>query len=223
MGYRNYKSYRRKRSYSRSRNYQPDLAESFGAYLADVIGAFVRGIIRGIGRIFHPAAKPPASSPIPSPHKPTPLPLRQSPLRTVLVDYRNLPYQKTSALVTPGEHGIWYSLERAVQGKYRLFCKVRLADIVCCPHENSNEGYWFRKIGRYHVDFVICDLTTTAPLLVVELDDRRHREHLRKMQDEFKDAVLRAAGVPVCRIVAQAAYDVEELRLRIAQLVTEPV
>jgi hypothetical protein len=218
MGYRNYKSYRRKRSDSRSRNYQPDLAESFGAYLAEVIPAFIRGIIHRIGRIFRPAKSPEVRT-VPSPRKPTPLPLRQSPMRTVLVDYRNLPYRKTSALVTPGEHGIWYSLERAVQGKYRLFCKVRLADVVCCPQEDSNEGYWFRKIGRYHVDFVICDLITTAPLLVIELDDRRHREHLRKMQDEFKDAVLRAAGVPVCRIAARAAYDVEELKLRIEQLI----
>jgi very-short-patch-repair endonuclease len=108
-------------------------------------------------------------------------------------------------------------LYHAVRGKYRIFCKVRLADVVCCPRGQADERRWFKKIGRYHVDFVICDPKTTAPLLVIELDDRRHRERRAKARDEFKDAVLRAAGMPVYRLAAQQAYDVVELQETIAQ------
>ena len=186
--------------------------------------AFARWIFQAIARLWRSSTKPaPPQTPISSTTRRGPLPLRQIPLgsarRPSAVIFWNLPYQKAPELVTRGEQAIWYSIERAVEGKYRLFCKVRLADIVCCPKENRNEGYWFRKISRYHVDFVICDLKTTAPLLVVELDDRRHREHLRKKQDEFKDAALNAAGVPVYRIAARAAYDVEELKKQIERLI----
>jgi very-short-patch-repair endonuclease len=57
-------------------------------------------------------------------------------------------------------------------------------------------------------------------LLVVELDDRRHREHARKRHDDFKDAVLRAAGLPIYRIAARAAYDVEALRRQIEEFIS---
>lgn len=130
-----------------------------------------------------------------------------------------LPYRKVSSLLTKGERAVWHPLYRAVKGKYRLFCKVRLADVVCCPRERRDERRWFRKIGRYHVDFVVCDPHTTAPLLVVELDDRRHLAQRQKEIDAFKDAALRAAGVPVYRIAAQRAYDPIELAQNIDRLI----
>ncbi len=126
-----------------------------------------------------------------------------------------LPYRKADHLLSKGERALWHPLFLAVKGKYRLFCKVRLADVVCCPPDRKDERQWFRKIGRYHVDFVICDPQTTQPLLVVELDDRRHRETGRRSRDEFKDAVLAAAGMPIYRIRTQSAYDVEELKQQI--------
>jgi hypothetical protein len=131
----------------------------------------------------------------------------------------NLPYRRTRGVLSKGEYAVWVPLYHAVRGKYRIFCKVRLADIVCCPRGRADERRWFRKIGRYHVDFVICHPQTTEPLLVIELDDRRHRERVRKARDDFKDAVLRAASVPVYRIPAQQAYDVIELEETITRLI----
>jgi hypothetical protein len=130
-----------------------------------------------------------------------------------------LPYRRAPFLLSKGERAFWRPLYRAVKGKYRIFCKVRLADIASCPRENRNEWLWFRMIGRYHVDFVICEPRTTAPLLVIELDDRLHRERPRQDRDDFKDAVLRAAGVPVYRVNAAAAYDPIELAQNIERLI----
>ena len=60
--------------------------------------------------------------------------------------------------------------------------------------------------------FTVRSQRFTAPLLVVEHDDRRHRKRPRRASDDFKDSVLAAAGMPVYRIVAQQAYDPAELR-----------
>jgi hypothetical protein len=123
------------------------------------------------------------------------------------------PYQRAPRLLTEGEYAFWVPLFHAVKGKYRIFCKVRLADIVCCPEQRKDERFWFRKIGNYHVDFVICDPETTRPLLVIELDDCSHRDGTaqRRGFDAWKDEALRAAGMPVYRAPTREAYDVQAL------------
>ena len=133
-----------------------------------------------------------------------------------------MPYRRAARILSRGEKALWYPLYRAVKGRYRVFCKVRLADVVCAPQDHPQERKWFRWIGRFHVDFVIVDPHTTAPLLVIELDDRRHRERPRKARDVFKDDVLRAAGMPVLRIRAQQAYDPLELAQAIDRMIGAP-
>ena len=119
--------------------------------------------------------------------------------------------------MTDGEQGLWEPLHLAIEGKYALFAKVRLADVIECPRGRRDERRWFRKIGSYHVDFVVCESRSTRPLLVIELDDRRHRERIRRERDQFKDRALQSAGVPIYRIRAQQAYDPIELAKRIEE------
>jgi hypothetical protein len=130
-----------------------------------------------------------------------------------------MPFRRAKRLLSRGERAFWYPLYKAVAGRYRIFCKVRLADVVDVPF--GGERFWFRRIRGYHVDFVLCDPETTAPLLVVELDDRSHRSDRARRQDAFKDAVLRAAGLPVYRVACQEAYDPAELAQRVGALIAD--
>ena len=118
-------------------------------------------------------------------------------------------FRRAPRLLSRGERAFWYPLFEAVKGKYRIFCKVRLLDIVDTP--SGSDRYWFKKVRGFHVDFVLCDPQTTAPLLVVELDDRSHNSSRVKERDELKSAVLAAAGLPLLRVTCQQAYDPEEL------------
>ncbi len=127
---------------------------------------------------------PPKVSPRRSSPPPAPLPPRGR--RPTLADGRPLPYLRQPHLLTKGERAAWYPLYRAVQGRYRLFCKVRLADIVRAPETLGWNDHWFRKIRGYHVDFVVCDPESTEPLLVVELDDRSHETDRQRERDDFK-------------------------------------
>jgi hypothetical protein len=122
-----------------------------------------------------------------------------------------LPYRRQRRLLSKGEWAFWHPLYQAVKGKYRIFAKVRLADVICCASGRRDERRWFRKIGSYHVDFVIADPETTAPLLVIELDDRGHQKARQRELDRFKDEACRTAGMPVYRVPSQQAYDPEEL------------
>lgn len=121
------------------------------------------------------------------------------------------PYRRRPHLLSRGERAFWHPLYHAVKGRYRIFAKVRLQDVVAAPEDRPDEWRWFRRICAYHVDFVICDPKTTRPLLVIELDDGRHQSKRRQEQDAKKDAYLAAAGMPILRVAARQAYDVREL------------
>ncbi len=224
----------RRRGYGGPHHDEPGRIDGLLEVTAVMIISAAR-VIRWLWRmtVGRPRSTPPMPPPpvfpsyIPS-IAPQPLPPQAAPTFQARVPARNqadavphqaLPYRRAAGLLTKGERAVWHPLYRAVKGKYRLFCKVRLADIVCCPRERRDERRWFRKISRFHVDFVVCDPDSTAPLLVVELDDRRHLAPQRQEIDAFKDAALRAAGVPVYRIAAQHAYDPIDLAENIERLI----
>jgi Protein of unknown function (DUF2726) len=134
----------------------------------------------------------------------------------------SMPYKRKDRLITVGEKAFWGPLHLAVKGKYRLFMKVRLLDVVTHPEGRREGKLWFRKIRGYHLDFVICEPKTTRPLLVVELDDRSHRGSKQARRDDFKNQVLRCAGIPLLRVPAAEAYDPAELAGKIASLIAPP-
>ena len=128
-----------------------------------------------------------------------------------------MPYKRVAGLLTQGEYAFWVPLCSAVGSSYHIQCKVRLYDLVRVPDSCPDEKKWFGRVKGYHVDFVLCDPLTLAPLLVIELDDRSHRARSQRQRDEFKARVLADAGLPLCRIRAQQAYAPEEIAQTIAR------
>jgi hypothetical protein len=122
-----------------------------------------------------------------------------------------LPAKRATSLLTRGEQAFYYPLMMALRGEYHVSCKVRLADVAPYDGYPAGEARWFKRIKGYHIDFVICDAYSMAPLLAIELDDARHNEATQVERDKFKNEVLRAAGLAICRIRAQQAYDPAEL------------
>ncbi len=167
--------------------------------------------------ISSPAASSPAtvSSSAASPANPSPLPAASERVK--------MPYKRCDRLLSKGEHAFWHPLFYAVRGKYRIFPKVRLADVVRGPDRRDRERYWFNRIGRFHIDFVLCDPDTTEPLMAIELDDASHRTPrppYRARRDAFKDQVLADAGIPVLRIPTAEAYSPEDLAEKITTFLT---
>jgi very-short-patch-repair endonuclease len=71
---------------------------------------------------------------------------------------------------------------------------------------------WLGKILAKHVDFVLCDPESLAPLLAIELDDASHDRPERKERDEFVDHAFESAGLPLLRIRNGSSYDPAALR-----------
>ena len=123
---------------------------------------------------------------------------------------RKLPYFPRPYLLSKGELAFYQALRPALPAGVLVSFKVRLSDIINCAGDAWRQGYG-AKISQKHLDFVVVDAETTAVRGVIELDDRTHRRSDRRARDAFVDAALSAAGVPIVRVQAAAAYDAAEL------------
>ena len=126
-------------------------------------------------------------------------------------------FERQNALMSPAELKFFRALEAAVGDNFRVFSKVRLADIVQ-PEGTEGRGAWqsaFNMIQSKHVDFVVCDPATMEFRLVVELDDKSHERNDRAERDQKVDDILAQAGIPIVHFPAKAAYSIEEIQSRI--------
>ena len=126
----------------------------------------------------------------------------------------DLPYVAAPSLLTPAERAFFAVLRQAVGEDYYLFAKVRLGDILEVERGVSGKRRFaaFGRISSKHADFVACDPRTFEVRGVIELDDRSHRQRHRQERDQFFDAALAVADIPVLRVPVQRAYSLKELR-----------
>ena len=124
----------------------------------------------------------------------------------------SLPYEKKPSFLSAAERSFYGVLCQAVDEKYSIFAKVRLADLLEVSWGTSRPtGHW-NRIKPRHVDFVLCSASNFTPLLVIELDDSSHEREDRQERDAFVDAALDAAGLLILHVSVQHAYAPAEIR-----------
>ncbi|MFZ2653587.1 MAG: DUF2726 domain-containing protein [Victivallales bacterium] len=116
-------------------------------------------------------------------------------------------------LFSPGELAFFKALELALGTKYKIFTKIRLADIIRVNGEleKSERQTAFNRIQSKHVDFVLCDPGDLSIQCVIELDDSSHGAPDRIARDNFVDSVLRSAGIPIAHFAARRQYSTEDI------------
>jgi hypothetical protein len=104
-------------------------------------------------------------------------------------------------------------LDDALGEEYRVFAKLRLADLLDVRGERG--AAWlraFNQISAKHVDFVVCRRETLEVVAAVELDDRSHQAPGRQRRDAFVDRVFATAELPLARVPVRRAYLPDEIR-----------
>lgn len=139
--------------------------------------------------------------------------------RTELPAAQEFAFNPRGPLFTPAERSFLGVLERALDGRYRVFGKVRLADLVKPVKDlsSSQRQISLNMINRKHVDFVICSATDLSVIGVVELDDQSHERAERIARDRFLDQALTTAGIPIIHFQAKGGYGVREVRATLQQ------
>ena len=120
------------------------------------------------------------------------------------------------------ERSLYEVLHRTVYPGYRVFPKVRLAEIVHVKRGTERWGSHFNRIKSKHVDFLVCSTDTLTPILVIELDDSSHATPDGKGADAFRNNVFKAAGLPLLRISARATYNPREVAAQVEAALAPP-
>ncbi len=133
-----------------------------------------------------------------------------------------LPYRRRQYLLSQGERVFYGALCHAIDGgRYRVFCKVRLGDLLYVAKGTEERRGYTNRIQMKHVDFVICTSDLLRPVIVVELDDRSHERADRRERDAFVDAALRTAGLPIVHVQARSAYDPNAIKAALMTAIGE--
>ena len=124
------------------------------------------------------------------------------------------PYQSKTTLCSAAERSFLGVLDQLLADRFRIFLKVRLADLIEIPKgiSKSPRQSALNHISGKHADFVVCDKNDLSILGVVELDDQSHKSAKRRERDRFLDSVLDSAGIPIVHIQAQSTYSVIDIQ-----------
>ncbi len=110
-------------------------------------------------------------------------------------------------LLTRNEAAFFQVLTAVVADRYRISCKVRLADIITCSDRDWKRGY-ANRISQKHIDFVVSCAKSSRIVAAIELDDRSHRRRERRGRDAFVNQLFRNARVHLIRVPVRWDYDV---------------
>jgi hypothetical protein len=124
-----------------------------------------------------------------------------------------LTYSIKGPLFTAAERSFLGVLDIAASDDYRVFGKVRIADILN-PKKGMNRKNWqiaFNKISAKHFDYVLCHKDTLEVALVIELDDKSHNKKSVKVRDDFVNSACKTAELNLLRIPAKSKYSVNEV------------
>lgn len=125
----------------------------------------------------------------------------------------SFPYERVKSLFSPAERSFLGVLDAAISSEYRIFGKVRTADVLRVT-KGINRGAWqqaFNKIQSKHFDFVVCRASDLSIVALIELDDKSHSKSARQSRDRFIESAAQAAGIPLLRVPCKKSYPQQEI------------
>ena len=122
-------------------------------------------------------------------------------------------------IMTDSEVIFFKKLQHAIP-ECHIFSQVQLSRIIEPSEEaGSDRQFWFNRICRQSVDYVLVAADAQTTLLAIELDDWTHESKARQKADAKKDKALASAGIPILRFHAERLPSVEILRHEILQVI----
>lgn len=127
------------------------------------------------------------------------------------------PYQKTRTFLSSAEQSFLDVLEEILDSGYRVFSKIRLADVVQVKNglPRAAEQRALNSISARHADFLICSASDMSIRGAIDLDDRPHDDPRRDLEELFIEKVFEASQIPLLRVKAQADYSISEITGRL--------
>lgn len=115
--------------------------------------------------------------------------------------------------MTDAEVLFFSQLKQAVP-EFLIFSQVGLSRLIECTDE-EDEKFWFNRINRMSVDYVLVDQDAQHVLVAIELDDWSHNHAARMKADLKKDKALLSAGIPMVRFHGEKYVSAAAIRQKL--------
>jgi len=126
-----------------------------------------------------------------------------------------LGYFKRERVMNSSEQALYINLQKTLGENFIVLSKVRIEDFVEVRSKSKNEWWSLRgRIKSRHVDFLICDITTTKPLLAIELDGTSHRNYGRIERDKFVNDVYNEINLEVVHVLKGSDFAQEAVKIK---------
>jgi hypothetical protein len=117
----------------------------------------------------------------------------------------SFPFRRKS-LLSPAELVFFNLLKTAVGDRFVILLKVGVPDLCEITTREKNKAA-FNQVADKQIDFVLCDQTTLAPVVAIELDDSTLYARDRAERDTFMKELFRVIGVALIHQRVQTGYD----------------
>jgi len=123
------------------------------------------------------------------------------------------PYQPAKVLFSAAERSFLGVLDQAVGSDYRVFGKVRVADVAMVTPGlgNSARQGALNKIASKHFDFVVCRASDLSVVCAAELNDKSHSSKRAQDRDELLVKVCQAINLPLLQVPAKLTYSQQDV------------
>ncbi|EXJ13761.1 DUF2726 domain-containing protein [Imhoffiella purpurea] len=124
----------------------------------------------------------------------------------------SLPYKVDPALFAPGQLAFKAVLERALGNGYRVYGKVRAADVIGLRGRLSraDQERAYIRLGERGFDFLVCSAETSAIVCALNLAPRSRFGKASPRKDVL-DRICAAAGLPFVRVRESDAYSADQV------------
>lgn len=134
------------------------------------------------------------------------------------------PYRPAKALFSPAERSFIGVLDLAVGTDYRVFGKVRVADIATVKTGLSNSARQgaLNRVAQKHFDYVVCGVRDLNVVCAIELNDNSHSSQRAQARDELLVKVCQVINLPLLQVPAKQSYVLQDLRTQFLAAVGAP-
>lgn len=129
-------------------------------------------------------------------------------------DRIEFPFAVKRQLFTAAERQFLNLIENAVDGEFRVICRVRLSDLLSLRKDASHKiaKSALLRAGAKQVDFVLCDKADMTPVMAIDLVYGSGQHGHNTQRDFFVNGALETASIPHMRIKAKSGYTSIEIK-----------
>lgn len=118
---------------------------------------------------------------------------------------------KRKEFLNNNEKNFFHNLESIIKGKYYIFSKVKILDLVSVEGLES-EDLWKLPVWTKHVDFIICD-KNIDPVLSIELNGLEHKTEYKSIKGGFaKENIFKAINLPFIAVENEKITDLSYIK-----------